>query len=80
MIVDAGGTACNDNNLTDLSTVMATYAALTADDVIAVTNTWADGLAAGLADAPLKVEIGRDDCLDADGQSCAGLNGILVTE
>jgi len=81
MKVDAGATACTSNNLTDLTSVKNLYAPLTADnDVTAVTNTWADRLAAGLVDAPLKVEIGRDDCLDANGQSCAGLNGMLVTE
>jgi hypothetical protein len=79
--VDAGQTACTNNVLTDLASVKSLYAALTADnDVTAVTNTWADRLATGLVDAPLKVEVGRDDCLDANGQSCAGLNGILVTE
>ncbi len=81
MKVDAGATACTSNNLTDLASVKTLYAPLTADnDVTAVTTTWADRLAAGLVDAPLKVEVGRDDCLDANGQSCAGLNGILVTE
>jgi len=81
MRVDAGATACTSNNLTDLASVKTLYAPLTADnDVTAVTTTWADRLAAGLVDAPLKVEVGRDDCLDANGQSCAGLNGILVTE
>jgi hypothetical protein len=81
MKVDAGATACTNNVLTDLTSVKSLYAALTADnDVTAVTNTWADRLATGLVDAPLKVEVGRDDCLDAEGRSCAGLNGILVTE
>lgn len=81
MRVDATNNACTLNELTDLSTVASKYAALTAEiDVTAVTKTWADGQAAGLVDALLKVEIGRDDCKDANGQSCAGLNGILVTE
>ena len=78
---DVTGAACISNSLNNLDPVKSFYAPLTADsDVTAVTNTWADRLTAGLVDAPLKVEIGRDDCLDADGQSCAGLNGILVTE